>query len=292
MKTKWKKILGILMAVTLFISVMPKAIYAEEPGVGYGYEILVEPSVAAIGGEVTLTVRLTDYDETKSGIEGFQIDIKNRENILQNAVCTSLVTDKQNLLADDTGYQPNRNLVRHLYMKMSGTMDYSVSDLLEVKIPIDKNLTEAGTVELPLQLLIASEDGGQYTYDSTVVINYAPASEVSNVDITWGAMDFTYQEGQWQPSSHSYVGGGWIANDDSNTFTITNNGDSAVTAHMSYATERTDISGKFSDGTTVANEMTAEIEAKKSQTSHLILEGKPSEEMDKLKIGTVTVTLE
>lgn len=290
MKTKLKKILGILMAVTLFISVMPKAIYAEEPA--YGYEILVEPSVAVIGGEVILTVRLTDYNETKSGIEGFQIDIKNRENMLQNAVCTSLVTDKQNLLADDTGYQPNRNLVRHLYMKMSGTMDYSVSDLLEVKIPIDKNLTEAGTVELPFQLLIASEDGGQYTYNSTVVINYAPASEVSSVDITWGAMDFSYQEGQWQPTSHSYAGGEWAANDDSNTFTVTNNGDSAVTAHMSYVTDRTDISGKFSDGTTVTDEMTAAIEAKESKTGYLILEGRPLEEMEKQKIGTVTVTLE
>lgn len=287
---KYQKIVSLFLVVVIMFVMMPQVSVAAEDG--YAYEIVVEPNPVTIGNEVTVTVRLTDYDETRSGIRGFQIDINNTAGILQNSVCRSLVNDKENLISDVAAYQPARDLVRHLYAKMNGTMSYDDTELLEVKIPIPDTYTEDGVISLPFRILIQNAAGGKFTYNSTVEIPYVKDTPTESVDITWGAMDFSYQEGQWQPASHSYEGGEWVANDDSNRVTVTNNSDSAVTAHISYVTERTDISGKFSDGTTVTDEMTAAIEAKESQTGYLILEGKPSEEMEKLKIGTVTVTLE
>lgn len=286
---KYQKIASLFLVVVMVFVMMPQVSVAAEDG--YAYEIVVEPNPVVIGDEVTVTVRLTDYDETRSGIRGFQIDITNTAGVLQNSVCRSLVNDKENLISDVAAYQPARDLVRHLYAKMTGTMSYSDTELLEVKIPLPDTYTEDGVISLPFRILIQNAAGGKFTYNSTVEIPYVKDAPIESVDITWGAMDFTYQEGQWQPSNHSYAEGEWVANDDSNTFTVANNGGSAVTAHISYVTERTDISGKFSDGTTVTDEMTATIESKKSKNGYLILEGRPSEEMGKQKIGTVTVTL-
>ena len=70
MKTYIKKAAALLVILAAVLTAMPQTVRA---GDEYGFEILVEPSPAPIGGEVTLTVRLTDYDETKAGIRGFQI---------------------------------------------------------------------------------------------------------------------------------------------------------------------------------------------------------------------------
>lgn len=30
-----------------------------------------------------------------------------------------------------------------------------------------------------------------------------------SIDITWDSLEFTYTDGQWDPETHSYKGGGW-----------------------------------------------------------------------------------
>lgn len=78
---KNKRILTSLLAVILVFTMVPLSVMAAET---YGYEVLVEPSTVAIGEEVTLTFRLTDYTEAKSGIRGFQIDITDVDDVLHN----------------------------------------------------------------------------------------------------------------------------------------------------------------------------------------------------------------
>lgn len=294
MKKKKNKVPVFLLILTVVILMMPQITFAD--GEEYGYEVVVDPSTTAIGSTASVIVRLTDYDETKSSIRGFQIDITNSSELLQNAVCTSLVTDKENILSDTAAYQSSRDIVRHLYAKMSGTMAYSETDLLKVEIPIPNTLTEAGTVSFPFKILIQNADGGKYTYESAFEISYAPADEIPDtpemsVDITWGAMDFTYSDGTWQPDSHTYIGAGWQANENSNYFTVTNSGGSDVTVNAVYTTERTDIAGSFSDGTNTITEPVL-LETSSSKNWYLLLSGKPTEELDKTVIGSITVTLE
>jgi len=46
-------------------------------------------------------------------------------------------------------------------------------------------------------------------------------SEVQvSIDITWDSLEFTYTDGQWDPETHSYKGGGW--SDSGGNFTLTN----------------------------------------------------------------------
>ena len=58
-------------------------------------------------------------------------------------------------------------------------------------------------------------------------------SEVQvSIDITWDSLEFTYTDGQWDPETHSYKGGGW--SDSGGNFTLTNTGNVGVMADFSY----------------------------------------------------------
>lgn len=295
---KLNRVTAFLLTFVMLLAMMPITAYAEEI---YGYEVVIDPSPVAIGSEVTLTFRLTDYTEDKSGIRGFQIDITNVDDVLCDAVCTSLVTDTDNIISNTAKYQSSRDIVRHLYAKMSGTMDYSVSDLLEVSFTIPETYTEAGTLSLPLEVMIQNEAGDKLTYTNTIEISYAPASEIPdkpvdpdddvvNVDVTWGTMEFGYTEGTWNTQTHTYEGAGWIDN-GSGYVTVSNSGDVDTTATFAYQTERTDISGNFFvDDVQISGAQ--DLPVGNSLTAYLTLDGKPSEYLgESVVIGTVTVTI-
>ncbi len=129
---------------------------------------------------------------------------------------------------------------------------------------------------------------------------------VYSVDITWGAMEFTYTQGEagaWNPEKHEYnPDGAAIWSSDSNTITVKNHSNAAITATLSYtaAAGYTGITGSFTEtsgtandgilslatavGTTFANAPTA--------TATLMLSGElASSTPEKTTIGTVKVTL-
>lgn len=291
---KNKRILTSLLAAILAFMMVPLPAMAAET---YGYEVLVEPSTVEIGEEVTLTFRLTDYTEAKSGIRGFQIDITDVDDVLHNAVCTALVTDTEDLLSNTAKYQKNRDIVRHAYVKMSGAMSYEDAALLEVKFTIPETYTEAGTLSLPLKVLIQNEAGDKITYTDTIDIPYSleggnpdqPDPDVVSVDITWGALSYTYTDGTWNTQSHTYSGAGWLDN-DSGFVTVSNTGEVATTAEFVFASDRNEIRGSFTDGETSVSEPVA-LSAGQTQNVYLTLSGKPSEDLSGATIGTVTVKI-
>jgi len=67
------------------------------------------------------------------------------------------------------------------------------------------------------------------------------AASVYSVDLTWGAMEFTYTDavaGSWNPSTHVYDGAAtavWSWTAESNKITATNHSNKAVTAGLSFA---------------------------------------------------------
>ena len=52
-----------------------------------------------------------------------------------------------------------------------------------------------------------------------------------SIDITWDSLEFTYTDGQWDPETHSYKGGGW--SDSGGNFTVKNNGNVGVETKFS-----------------------------------------------------------
>lgn len=138
-----------------------------------------------------------------------------------------------------------------------------------------------------------------YSNDSTAtgVHNYVNGTcticgdtiELISVDITWGAMEFTYTDGAWNAETHSYGEGSWSDN-GTGWVNVKNSGNVAVTVTYDYGTERTDIFGSFTDGT---NAITASVTlpAGEEKKAWLILNGKPSTALNGETIGTVTVTI-
>ena len=127
------------------------------------------------------------------------------------------------------------------------------------------------------------------------------ATIIYSVDVTWGSMDFTYNDaspGTWNPVTHQYDGAGtatWTCAADANKITVTNHSNTAVTAILSFAagTGYSGISGSFSKSTIhLATAVGLLPESAPADSSLLTLSGAlASSVTTSTPIGSVTVTL-
>lgn len=119
---------------------------------------------------------------------------------------------------------------------------------------------------------------------------YAHWTANISVDITWSALEFTYSDGTWNPVKHAYENGGWKTNtSDGNQISVENKGAADVNVTFSYTQTNRAVSGRFTDkaGKAVTAPMT--LPAKNKKYAYLTLEGKPNENLESTKIGTVTI---
>ncbi len=143
-----------------------------------------------------------------------------------------------------------------------------------------------------------------------VIGNFVGSSKpetVYQVEIYWGSMEFSYTEsdtGTWNPSTHSYVGGGktgvWSVEDNSNSIAVYNRSNSDVNISLTYNAKDiySDIITEFTfaDGSAV-NSFTLEgADATGYITNNQcflkVVDGKLSEDDLSVTIGTVCLTLE
>ena len=114
---------------------------------------------------------------------------------------------------------------------------------------------------------------------------------IISVDITWGELSFTYSDGTWNPDTHEYDGEGWTVDEEGgNSIKVENTGNTDVNVTYEYKAEETGITGSFTDG---ENPVSAPVSLPEngSSTVYLILAGKPEQNLDHAKIGSVTVTI-
>lgn len=107
--------------------------------------------------------------------------------------------------------------------------------------------------------------------------------------ITWGALDYTYSDGIWNPETYLYEGEGWS---DNNTgfVTVQNEGNLPTTAQVGFTSNFSEITGSFyADGSLVQDSIY--LGPGKSQTANLVLEGKPGETFQQETLGTVTIQI-
>lgn len=142
------------------------------------------------------------------------------------------------------------------------------------------------------------DDGDRYpVLDTTHGIvyledgNYTNTLTVISVDITWGDLSFTYSDGTWNPDTHEYDGEGWtVGKEGGNTVKVENNGNTAVSVSFAYNATVDGITGSFTDGENPVSAPVA-LSENESSTVYLILAGKPEQNLDHAKIGSVTVTI-
>lgn len=125
------------------------------------------------------------------------------------------------------------------------------------------------------------------------------APTIYSVDVTWGAMEFTYTESgamTWNPADHTYTdstSAAWVAN--GNTVTVTNHSNAEVTA--SFAFKALDAYNTVTGSFDVASEtldagVVDGYDAADKVVATLALAGTLAETVtDFTKVGTITVTI-
>jgi len=122
-----------------------------------------------------------------------------------------------------------------------------------------------------------------------------PAADVVSVDVSWGAMEFTYSEaseGSWDPSTHSYQNAtpaSWTGS--GNNIDITNHSNVGITASFTFTkAQGSDITGAFSADTLTLEraEDNSALDSRKASVTFTVTAGKIDGNAD---LGTITVTI-
>lgn len=252
------KIISLLLALCLIASVMTMNVAAAET---FTYKVLATTTTPTIGNEFEVVISLTNYAELSSEIRGLQIDVTNIDSDVFEVVSHSSLLTDTTAASNKTSYSSSGNYVRYVYLKLSGTMEKSVIDVMKFRLKVKDSLMEDGTITLPIKLKIGTTSEN-ITLTDSLTINYTlvPTNVVS-VDVSWGSMEFIYDDGEWDTGSHKWVNNGWKPSvDDCNLISVTNAGNTDVKMQLNYTTNDTNnnLSGSFTDES--GNEMKSAIQ--------------------------------
>lgn len=286
---KRAKILTFILALALIFPTLTLTASADSP---FGFTAVVSPASVKAGETVEVIVSLTGYTEEAAAadaIRGLQVDITGVDtSVLSVEEYTSLIEDST-AISNTGSYNEANKRVRLAYVQMTGTLPAPCERVFKVVFRINADRTESGSITLPVTVKMQTVSQ-QITRTGECTISYTVGtSAVTSVDITWGAMEFEYSAGMWNTQTHSYTDAGWTDH-GGGYVTVKNNGTSAATAGFTYSTDRSDISGSFSDGSAAAVGAVSVLPGQET-TVYLVLSGKPSETLSGVKIGTVTVTI-
>ena len=164
---------------------------------------------------ITVTVQLQDYIDPQDEIRGLQIDVDTSSLDLAQLH----VEAPRSLIEDGSAYSNTavwdgeRGILRLNYLRFDGTLPAPVWDVMEFTLRVDPEVAQAGSVTLPVTAKFQMASGLQTTRRTECEIEYEAQTEgYVNVTIRWGALEYTYSDGIWNPQTHSYENGGWSDN--------------------------------------------------------------------------------
>lgn len=254
--------------------------------------LTLETQTDTAGDRITVTVQLGDYIDPQDAIRGLQIDVDT------SAVDPELlhVEAPRTLIEDETAYtntslwSQEENLLRLNYLQFDGTLPAPTRDVLAFELQVDETVAAPGTVTLPMVAKLQMASGLQTTLRTDCTVTYAAQTEgVVSVTITWGALEYTYSDGTWNPETLCYEGGGW-SDGDTGFVTVENQGSLGAAAQVVFTPRFPEISGSFySEEALLQGPLY--LARGQSRTARLVLEGKPAQEFQKETLGTVTIRI-
>ncbi len=134
---------------------------------------------------------------------------------------------------------------------------------------------------------------GDWQEDGKRICAACGKTETGRISVTviWGAMEFTYTDGEWNPETHEYEYGEWTPDDDGgDMITVKNTGTMPVSVEFTYNQTDTAVSAEFYDGTAAVTSSVALPIGGQKQV-RIILRGKPGGNMSSQTLGTVTVKI-
>lgn len=256
------RILSLLLALCLMVLALPMSAVAAE---SFTYKISATTTTPSVGSEFDVVISLTNYAKLESEIRGLQIDVTNIDTSKLEVISHGTLIDDTTAASNKTSYQAAKNLVRYVYLHLSGSLDKSAADIMKFRLKVKEDLTEDGSITLPITIKIGTMDKQNITLNDSLTINYKKnSSDVVSVDVTWGSMEFTYDDGTWDNQSHKWTDSGWKPSAvDSNLITVTNSGNTDVKMQLSYtpSSNYSELGGYFVDSANTPIESLTDLRA-------------------------------
>ena len=225
-----KRVLSVFLVICAFaMMIAPVSATANS----FTFSAELSESFPAIGKEFDVVISMNHYEDTNEEIRGMQIDVSDIDtSVLEVVSHESLIVDSS-ATSNQTSYSAKNHYVRYVYLKTAGSMDKSVSDVIKIRFKVREDLTEDGTVTLPVKYKIGTLSGNNITLTDSITINYRES--FVSVDITWGDLEFDYYDGAWDVNAHKRAPGSWQpASDNGNMIKVNNSGNTDVSVAMTY----------------------------------------------------------
>lgn len=289
-----KRILSLLLALCLMALVLPTSVFAAET---FTYKVLATTTTPSIGSEFEVVISLTNYDSVDAEIRGLQIDVTNINTSVFEIVSHSTMINDTSAASNKTSYSSSKNYIRLVYLQLAGSMDKSVTDVMKFRLKVKSDLTEDGSITLPISLKIGTMSEN-ITLTDSLTINYQEASSSTvSVDVSWGSMEFTYDDGTWDDEKHKWVNNGWKpSTTDSNLISVKNTGSTDVKMKLSYnsLSPYNDLNGTFIDSTNTVIDSLINLDADGTERKYWFNISGTTETRwtdNYITVGTITLTI-
>lgn len=201
------------------------------------------------------------------------------------------------------------NVIESTVLYTDGVIDFTThSDPTGIQIEsLTGRDTEGSKIQLPEGYVMLDSNTKEpvdiLAGNATVIIGVPPEKPTINVEISWGEMSFTYEEGKWNPETHNYdVEEGWKKEEskDAGQIQVTNH--SSMSVKVQYKFEKNtktegidDVTGIFdSEFETFNKETKTSVLAQEGGTENVSfsLNGKPASIIvPNSVLGTITVVI-
>ena len=191
-------------------------------------------------------------------------------------------------------YHGNREIVPGTFTWLDGTIRpakrggfYSTA----VFTPNNTANYTTATVEVYVEVTCSHRYGDWVNGIQTCPFCGLANRRTNTVTITWGELAYTYEDGTWQPDTHTYLGSRWtVDTPGGDAITVQNEGANDVSVTFSYSGDYA-TAGSFTNsaGQTLAGAVALPVGG--AETVRLALSGRPSRALNDSAVGTITVRL-
>ncbi len=163
-----KRIISLILTFSLLVVALPMSIVAAET---FTYKVSATTTSPSIGSEFDVVISLTNYKSIADEIRGLQIDVTNIDTSVFEIVSHTTMINDKSAASDKTTYLSNKNNIRYVYLQLSGSMDKSVTDVMKFRLKVKDDLSNDGTITMPITIKIGTMSEN-ITLTDSLTINY------------------------------------------------------------------------------------------------------------------------
>lgn len=213
------------------------AVTAAEAGTDWepSYRVNASPDALTPGVTTTVTVSIDNCGAAPEeiGINGFQIDVKGLDSTLFQVENIQPLVTTGTPFVNKGNYIEADGVLKFLFMDLSNVLERTQKKLMQFEITPLAGVTQEQLEAVKLDLiyrttLVGTSDNKRTSYGT---YEFGSGTDVEELEITFGSLEFTYTDGAWDPEKHRYDTGTWRCVEGADEITVTG---SSGTAALSY----------------------------------------------------------